>query len=835
MSGEGLHKKSPRSANKPLRRSATDRPLASPKTPKSRRTRSVVVSPVTGSSSGDDSEGSGNTSLNLALPRIPRDKKRSSSSRALKSSGAGGSSSRSLGSRDEVPDMDWTKMGPSSNDSSSSNKSPKKAGSTTSLGAANNSISEVNSEDGSSDDNDQAEPRRSSCAKNPNEKPEMDWGAHCKEVEEDAAPKKTPSRSTPKNALKGKSLSNNALESKTKNSPGSFKSRAAKLASPGKKKPSMKVGKIPAMSPLLQIMAMDSNFVGAVPQVPAELLKKPKPASRQSSREASRRQVGKSRGSSARSGMTDTSDRSSGADSNNSAGFDQDNDHDVEINSTNYHGDNRKERQRTSTRTKQPRVSRTQRLQAFSDDVTRGNAQPPARRNGEGKGDQTPASPKRRNTVDELTMRRRKRAQDLKSPSALTPPGGGMRKARGPSAVGRENIPIISTSFDDADILSSRNRNGERVRRGNSRPVAENNVVHALVTPRRTARKALAPSPFELDYEGDNPLGQPQTMGRNRPKGRSGSMGFLLMDDDDDEEEKFDPLVNRSDHGGRRQTRHSDMARIESNLDDDNDAMGQSERSARVRRGQGGATRYGRQSLRNNDNDADEDFHNNSSMVDRSSARRNRGRSLQELPMESPMQQRRQSRASSLRSLKLPHEDDIDEMSTSSRSSRGGQNGRRGLAQNSNDFDDDASIGSISSTDSARRRSSSTSRNGRYGYTNDRLTLSCVPSQPKKSVGLAALLYCKPLDLMGDDEESKNTDDTEGFTLDDDEPRDLNNSPVSVTTVNNEPDKNAATEGEETVDKAQAKKDYWKAKLAGKTAQGDGAAPRPRRRNSVGY
>ena len=826
MSGDGLQKKSPLSANRRLRRSATDNPPASPKTPRSRRDRSVVISPGNGGkSSGEDNDGNGNTSLSQALPRI--DRKRAGSSRALKSSGGAGggsSSSRSLGSRDEAPDMDWTKVGSLSN-GSSSNKSPKKAGSTRSLG---NSSSGVIPEDGSSDNDDQAEPRRNSCAKNPNEKPEMDWGAHCKEVEEDSAPKKTPSRPTPKNALKGKSLSNNALESKTNNSPGSFKSRAAKLASPGKRRASVKVGKIPSMSALLQVMAMDSNFVGAVPQVPAELLKKPKPASRQTSRESSRRHVGKARRSSARSGMADTSDRSNGADSNNSAGLDRDNDNDNgnEIHSTSDHGDYRKERQRAS-RAKQPWDSRAQRLQAFSGDVNRGNTQPPARRNGQGKGDQTPASPRRSNTIDELTMRRRKRAQDLKSPSAPKTPGGGMRKARGPSGGARQDIPTISTSFDDDDILSaSRNSNGERMRRGNSRPGAENYAIHALVTPRRTVQKALAPSPFELDDE-------PQTAGRNKSKGRSGSMGFLLTDDDD--KEKFDPLVRRSDDGRRRQTRHSDMARIDTlQLDDDHDAMSQSERGVRNRRGQRGDGRHGRQSLRNSDNDADEDFHSNASMVDRSSTRRNRGRSLQKLPMESPMQQHRQSRAGSLRSLKLPHDDDIDEMSSSSRSSRGGQNGRRGLAEITNDFDDDASVGSIGSTDSARRRSSSTSRNGRYGYINDRLTLSCVPSQPKKSVGLAALLYCKPLDLGGDDEESKTTDDTEDTTLDD-EPREFSNSPVSVTTVNDESEKNGSMKEEETVDKVQAKKDYWKAKLAGKAAGGGNAAPRPRRRNSVGY
>ncbi|CAB9519473.1 expressed unknown protein (Partial), partial [Seminavis robusta] len=79
---------------------------------------------------------------------------------------------------------------------------------------------------------------------------------------------------------------------------------------------------------------------------------------------------------------------------------------------------------------------------------------------------------------------------------------------------------------------------------------------------------------------------------------------------------------------------------------------------------------------------------------------------------------------------------------------------------------DDGSVGARSAGSlgcgTARSRNRSSSRSGRYGYNagQERLCLSAVPSTPKKSVGLAAMLYCKPLDLGGgkDDDDEQDID-----------------------------------------------------------------------------
>jgi hypothetical protein len=189
---------------------------------------------------------------------------------------------------------------------------------------------------------------------------------------------------------------------------------------------------------------------------------------------------------------------------------------------------------------------------------------------------------------------------------------------------------------------------------------------------------------------------------------------------------------------------------------------------------------------------------------------------------------RRQAGARSLRLSNKPNivhlvdEDEIDEhlSKTSSMGSRDGRLpslgahfsqesiGRGRLAAR-----DDGSVGATSLGSAGSLRSRSSSRTGRYGYVNgaERLCLSAVPSTPKKSVGLAALLYCNPLDLGKDEEEPFSFCDTQKSPT----KADVQNEDESKLGVQNKDEMDIADHP--AVDnKAQAKKDYWKAKLAGK-------------------
>lgn len=248
--------------------------------------------------------------------------------------------------------------------------------------------------------------------------------------------------------------------------------------------------------------------------------------------------------------------------------------------------------------------------------------------------------------------------------------------------------------------------------------------------------------------------------------------------------------------------------------DDEEDAtMHRSERSPRPRRSHKSPIpemntsrrRYRQPSLRvaNADN-AGEEEGDGSGTMDRSASRRSRSvRSLHDCPSEAGVQQRRQTKSNSLRSLKLMGNGDNESV---------------------DEFDDNGSIGSNSSARSTR--------NGKYGYSKNeaRMCLSAVPSQPKQSVGLAALLYCKPLDLGGDG----NSEEKEDNLLSEEE-RVSTNSPTSVPDVNALQQQPQESEEDQKVDKVQAKKDYWKAKLAAKAGGGQAAgAPRARRRNSIG-
>ena len=141
--------------------------------------------------------------------------------------------------------------------------------------------------------------------------------------------------------------------------------------------------------------------------------------------------------------------------------------------------------------------------------------------------------------------------------------------------------------------------------------------------------------------------------------------------------------------------------------------------------------------------------------------------------LENPASGRRQSRSS--RGLDRTKGDEIDEAededdenAEASDANSTGQELGRGSVRGRRTVDDAAS----------RRRSSSSTRAGRYGYgAEERLTLSAVPSAPKKSVGLAALLYCKPLDLANDDDK----EDDDGKSATGHETREA--SPVSVADV----------------------------------------------------
>lgn len=302
-------------------------------------------------------------------------------------------------------------------------------------------------------------------------------------------------------------------------------------------------------------------------------------------------------------------------------------------------------------------------------------------------------------------------------------------------------------------------------RRGLGAP--RDDTFHGLVTPRRASRKLSVVSPFEHDAN------------------------LAHEDDNGEEEHPGDSLL----HGRPR--------------DNEDDLMGQTGRrpgpsfpSNTPRRRRDVSTR--RASANNLDDDED------GSIDSSERSRRRQG------PRRSQLDNKGGRRSlTSLRGLDRLKADSIEEdgdnkslsgRSTKSEGANLPRGSRRNLMDDSNlprgsrrNLMDDSSVSSVG-------RRASGSRTGRYGYgdNTERLCLSAVPSQPKKSVGsLAALLYRNPLDLAMDDGEDDKEDKNE-----------KNDDEDSVLSEKPEPAAEEQTETEKPVDKVQAKKDYWKAKLA---------------------
>lgn len=314
------------------------------------------------------------------------------------------------------------------------------------------------------------------------------------------------------------------------------------------------------------------------------------------------------------------------------------------------------------------------------------------------------------------------------------------------------------------------------------------------------SKMSAAPSADDLGYGDDNQQHHGNRTPTKGRKKRSTSMGGGLMQLVAAVEGE-DPTMNLSSgsrartgkhhgkHHGRPRSKRNLVAAEDQELNDDSDKiMNQSERgtqasrrptrdtatAALMDRSESTRSLRGRRSLAI-------DAGGPAAALDRSESTRSlRGR------RGSIATDARQMRSHSVRSLKV---NDQDESS-------------RGRGRDAVQDDDDQS------------RTRSASRSGRYGYVKDDRLCLTAQAAPKKSVsGLAALLYCKPMDLGGDNKDEDNEDDEE----EQEEKKEADgaaNSPVSVACVdetNTEPEVK-----EEKLDKAKAKKDYWKAKLAGK-------------------
>jgi len=722
--------------------------------------------------------------------------------------------------RMEVPDMDWAVM-------------ERKLGSSRSLDAQSEteSESEVESNAGAKFNSDSGDRNQQTGV------PDMDWTSHyvdntdsnrgssngsdsnsdgnhirdtgCK----DDKSNKASNRKEMKTVLSSSALAGKQCKKQQRQQENTKMRKAVSTQNLSSKKGiakmSTKAAPSPLISPLLQVMAMNSNFLGAgalaapVKAPPAADIKNQK-----SSNSTSKRKLAK-KSSEEENEMKDRSSCNG--------------DH-HDYNQGDKEGS--LSRQRTSpTSTEKRAIRRSQ---------TTDDAKLPSQRRQRNKqtpptptlskidsanrksprplrADRAMKSPMRSFTADDITLRRRKRAQDLMSPKSATgslrktktrelkspSTANNMRKLRAQSVAGL--VMSHPTNTNDDESLDHGFAQGRFRRQLRQAAEGNNTTLNALVTPGRSRRKAAVKSPFQTDR---NDNGAPTRLGGSERSTRTCLSRPSLLDfNDDDDRHDHVLMTSQSQRIFTSSSKMTSSARTDStnplatlsDSDEEINVMSQSERINPL-------------SLRSNQR----------GIGQRHSRRKDtKMQSQQHSPKKS-------TRAQSLQSLgSIPRSESLRSM----------ERDDRPLLL---DGDDDvASVTSnASTTSSSRRRSQSSTRSGRYGYSNEeKLTLSAIPSTPKKSVGLAALLYCKPLDLSGGDND-ENFDALNAVTVIEkgskNHGRKENVSPLSVTDPIGESsdreekvDKVQTATKEEKVDKVQAKKDYWKAKLAGAGKSGE--------------